>query len=371
MTKKQFKQFLLMGRGESYLLAKDNPNEYKDIILWACTHKIFYDTYNDDYNASYLYQFIKLYDDQNEFYNRIVACYKKTKYGEKFNYLSWLLICFYRDEKKEARELLMDNFLKIYYLIAKNKSDANSLSSFDELATILAYDKKSYLGLEIIIDSLRKHDKNFSIDKYETITKRKYLKIKEDKIVSSKIVTKEEIIDLFNKYQKEKKAIYLQKILYGNYKLDVSKIIDVSEFIFDINEVENDVLYYIFQLFYTIKNNKVKKWARQNINDNNFQALLPIIIRNYKDEDENLILHYLRKYHYSFYNEDDNHLAIETICKQKKIAKSIIYYAYNHCYCSFCRINLFLLMKKRNILLEDMKIAHKYDALEEIKKINL
>ena len=170
MTKKQFKQFLLMGRGESYLLAKDNPNEYKDIILWACTHKIFYDTYNDDYNASYLYQFIKLYD-QNEFYNRIVTCYKKTKYGEKFNYLSWLLICFYQDEKKEARELLMDNFLKIYYLIAKNKSDANSLSSFDELATILAYDKKSYLGLEIIIDSLRKHDKNFSIDKYETITK--------------------------------------------------------------------------------------------------------------------------------------------------------------------------------------------------------
>lgn len=57
MTKAQVKHAFQRGLGRGILAVRENPDRYKEIVLWACGRNLSFDTQCEGTRAWYVYQF--------------------------------------------------------------------------------------------------------------------------------------------------------------------------------------------------------------------------------------------------------------------------------------------------------------------------
>ncbi|MDE6233870.1 MAG: hypothetical protein K2M60_11080 [Lachnospiraceae bacterium] len=133
MTKKDFKYALQRGLGCCVieLQQTDKKEEYKDLVLWACTHDLAYDTQCEGTRSRYLYELIRCYADTEIFLQEIIRQFNQnlTSYdGWDFNRCCELLELFAADGNLNAYQVLETGYKTIYKLLqnVKERDDIGS-----------------------------------------------------------------------------------------------------------------------------------------------------------------------------------------------------------------------------------------------------
>lgn len=151
MTKSEFKSAMLRGLGRCVYAVQQEPEKYRDIVLWACTRDIAYDTQCEGTRCWYVYTMVNAYSDKEPFVAAAVEALKKHKprYGWDMAHLSQLLMFFAEDGHDGARQALEEKYRERLEALLCRSCRPNGvfheLSEFEELGMILAVDRASTL----------------------------------------------------------------------------------------------------------------------------------------------------------------------------------------------------------------------------------
>ena len=151
MTKIEFKEAMLRGLGRCVTAVREEPEKYRDIILWACTRDIAYDTQSEGTRAWYVYTLASCYPDREPFIIAATEALKKyrPKGGWDLAHMSELLMYFADDGIEFARQVVEEKYQEILASLINRKSRPNrvfhELSDLEHLGVVLAEDRASFL----------------------------------------------------------------------------------------------------------------------------------------------------------------------------------------------------------------------------------
>lgn len=123
MTKKEFRQMLLKGRGCCIQAVREAPERYHSEILWACSHEIAFDTQCEGSRAWYVYTMIECYEDKSPFLNALIGALDKSTSRNlwKMQYFAEVLMHFVLDGSGEAEAALWRKYEALYALLRSKK----------------------------------------------------------------------------------------------------------------------------------------------------------------------------------------------------------------------------------------------------------
>ena len=121
MTKKEFKRAMLCGLGRCMqtLDTEEDIEKYREIILWGCTHEIFYDAQCEGTKSKYLYEMVKYYPDVSPFIEAVIDCARQqmAKNSWLFFQCCEFLGFFGADGDKRARQALYALYEELYQIL--------------------------------------------------------------------------------------------------------------------------------------------------------------------------------------------------------------------------------------------------------------
>ena len=153
MTKKEFKQAMLRGLGRCVIAVRQNPEKYRDIVLWACKRDYAYDAQSEGTRSWYTYTMANAYPDQETFINAAAEALKKyrSNCGWDLLHLSELLMFFAQDGSESAQRAVEEKYQEILTAMFTRKRRPNwifhALSDLEQLGLVLAVDSKSFLQI--------------------------------------------------------------------------------------------------------------------------------------------------------------------------------------------------------------------------------
>lgn len=121
MTKKEFKRAMLCGLGRCIqaLDTEKDIEKYRDIILWGCTHEIFYDAQCEGTKSRYLYEMVKHYPEVSPFIEAVIDCARQqmVKNSWLFFQCCEFLGFFGADGDKRSRQALYAIYDELYQIL--------------------------------------------------------------------------------------------------------------------------------------------------------------------------------------------------------------------------------------------------------------
>ncbi len=151
MTKKEFKEAMLRGLGRCVTAVRQEPEKYRDIVLWACKRNFAYDAQSEGTRSWYTYTMANAYPDKETFINTAAEALKKYRPNGSWDllYLSELLTFFAMDGYVSARQALEDKYQEILASMFVRKQRPNrifyELSDLEQLGLVLAVDRTAFL----------------------------------------------------------------------------------------------------------------------------------------------------------------------------------------------------------------------------------
>ena len=153
MTKKEFKEAMLRGLGRCVIAVRQNPEKYRDLVLWACKRNFAYDAQSEGTRSWYTYAMVNAYSDKETFIAAAAEALKKYRPNGSWDllHLSELLMFFAMDGYESARNALEEKYQKILTAMFSLKRRPNrifhELSDLEQLGLVLAVDSKSFLRI--------------------------------------------------------------------------------------------------------------------------------------------------------------------------------------------------------------------------------
>lgn len=147
MTRKEFKAAMLRGLGRCVIAVRQEPEKYRDIVLWACKRNIAYDAQSEGTRAWYIYTMANIYPDKETFINAAAEALKKYRPngGWDLLHLIELLMFFAQDGYESARQAVEEKYQEILAIMFARKRRPNRM--FHELWDL------EHLGLVLTVDS--------------------------------------------------------------------------------------------------------------------------------------------------------------------------------------------------------------------------
>jgi hypothetical protein len=105
-----FEHYLFAGHGRAYMIAKAEPERYRDRILSACKKDFSYDMQSEGSRAFLMYDLISLYDDPTPFIDAA-----KESYIEPVADKDWKQICYLTDllDLFDQRRTIIDKYKQL------------------------------------------------------------------------------------------------------------------------------------------------------------------------------------------------------------------------------------------------------------------
>jgi len=169
MTKKEFKAAMSRGLGRCVYAVRQEPEKYRDIVLWGCRGNIAYDAQSEGTRSWYVYTMANCYPDKETFIGAAAEALRKyrPRGGWDLLHLSELLMFFAMDGYESARLTLENKYQEILagMLARKKRRDGvfHELSDLEQLGLVLAVDSKSFLRVAGDFGRLYR-DKNYLYD---------------------------------------------------------------------------------------------------------------------------------------------------------------------------------------------------------------
>ncbi len=151
MTKKEFKEAMIRGLGRCVMAVRQDPEKYREFVLWACTRNIAYDAQSEGTRAWYVYTMASSYSDRETFIDAVAEALKNYRPGGGWdlNHLSELLMYFAQDGYEFARQAVEDKYGEILSALHGRKCRPNGvfheITNLEELALVLSVDRTSFL----------------------------------------------------------------------------------------------------------------------------------------------------------------------------------------------------------------------------------
>lgn len=123
MTKKDFRQYLLKGRGCCIQAVREDPERYRSEVLWACSHEIAFDAQCEGSRAWYVYTMIECYEDKSPFLNALITALDNSTSRNlwKMQYFAEALMHFALDGSGEAEAALWRKYEALYAFLRNKK----------------------------------------------------------------------------------------------------------------------------------------------------------------------------------------------------------------------------------------------------------
>ena len=123
MRPKQFKEALLRGQGRCIREVRSNPEKYRSMVLWACSHVIAFDPQCEGCRSVFVYELIRCYEDKAPFLQALTESLRKTKSDGRWKtlYLAEVLSYFANDGEEIAKKALWDKYEALYQALLKKK----------------------------------------------------------------------------------------------------------------------------------------------------------------------------------------------------------------------------------------------------------
>ena len=153
MTKKEFKEAMLRGLGRCVIAVRQDPEKYRDLVLWACKRNFAYDAQSEGTRSWYTYTMANAYPDKETFINTAAEALKKYRPNGSWDllHLSEVLMFFAMDGYKSARQALEEKYQEILAAMFALKRRPNrifhELSDLEQLGLTLAVDRTSFLRI--------------------------------------------------------------------------------------------------------------------------------------------------------------------------------------------------------------------------------
>ena len=146
MTKKEFKAAMLRGLGRCVKAVQQEPEKYRDIVLWACKRNIAYDAQSEGTRSWYVYTMANAYPDKETFIAAAAEALKKyhPRGGWDLLFLSEFLQFFAMDGYESAKLAVEEKYQEILNSMFAQKRRRYPV--FHELADI------EQLGLVLTVD---------------------------------------------------------------------------------------------------------------------------------------------------------------------------------------------------------------------------
>ncbi len=153
MTKKEFKEAMLRGLGRCVIAVRQEPEKYRDLVLWACKRSFAYDAQSEGTRSWYTYTMANAYPDKETFINTAAEALKKYRPNGSWDllHLSEILMFFAMDGYESARKALEEKYQEVLTGMFARKRRPNrvfhELSDLEQLGLVLAVDSKSFLRI--------------------------------------------------------------------------------------------------------------------------------------------------------------------------------------------------------------------------------
>lgn len=425
-----FKKYMERGLGRTFYILENSEdiNIYKEIILYGCLNNISYNLVFEGTRAYYVFCLMSYFDDTEFFENRIFNKYDINLDNNTFKHLSDLLVLLYKDNKnKLAKELLEKSYSKLITKVSFNEDElikldyiciclkqagglkrvkkiildidkfnphlisSNDLGWFfnvvlDRYKNISDYIKENCTNIKLEdINSYSHKEINEKKDKEEQQTADKLLKeIKDEKVKYffpygfarfADNLEKQKLVDY---YFKEKDIDVKKKLLSTISKGDFPITFDIlaQEFNQACDELKESIL----DVIVSLNDIRIKDYGYSLLeNENYFYSGIEMISKYYEADDYNNFVKYVKKVNIS-YEDDRWHHIFFAICElfyesKKILPNELLYFIYENTLCSYCRERYVRLLRKRNLLtnqiIDECKDDCNYDIRKYVKRIKV
>ena len=154
MTTAQFHNALLQGRGTCWLAVRQDPERYREEVLWACRELVAFDTQCEGSRAWMIYELVCLYPDRTPFVEAaceaLIACPSDGSWH--VSSLAELVELFSQDGDQNAWKALMKKYRQLYHRMRHvGPPDDNCYwaerDDFERLAVIFAWNREYFLDI--------------------------------------------------------------------------------------------------------------------------------------------------------------------------------------------------------------------------------
>ncbi len=153
MTKKEFKEAMLRGLGRCVIAVRQEPEKYRDLVMWACKRNFAYDAQCEGTRSWYTYTLVNAYPDKETFIATAADALRKYRpnTGWDLLHLSEILMYFAMDGYERARQALEEKYQEVLATMVARKRRPNrifcELSDLEQLGLVLAVDRTSFLRI--------------------------------------------------------------------------------------------------------------------------------------------------------------------------------------------------------------------------------
>ena len=160
MTKNEVKQAIQRGLGRGYLAVRNDPDRYRDLVLWACGRNLAFDTQCEGTRAWYDYQLILCYSDHAEFRDHVIDRFqrKQPDGGWDYAHFSELLAYFAEDGDVAAENALWEKYRELLAALHSfrraSRRMRNTIDCFEYLCIALSWREENYSGIAADVGDL-------------------------------------------------------------------------------------------------------------------------------------------------------------------------------------------------------------------------
>lgn len=153
MTKKEWKAAMLRGLGRGLAAVEQEPEKYRETVLWACRRNIAYDAQCEGTRSWYVYAMVNAYADKEPFIHAAAEALKKYRpnIGWDLLHLSELLMFLAEDGYDSAKLALEEKYQELLSGMYARKRRPSRLfpqrDDLEQMGLVLAVDTPSFLRI--------------------------------------------------------------------------------------------------------------------------------------------------------------------------------------------------------------------------------
>ena len=412
-----FKQNMLRGLGKCHIdiLKSSNKEIFREDILYGALNPISYDVYFEGTKCWYIYDLILGMRDNNYFENKIIEKLEKIKVLniKVFNHLTDLLDQFAYDGSTRAKNVLEEqyqlllskkrfshddyeklcNLIKIFNDLYGNKKIDKVLDdiyrykgnhkSFD--VTNLWFIQSMVFNLDdVFINKIKAYFPEFDFDYNKNNFPIRLENVSMDDIRNADIKDfslcvrcldkkyHKELLDYLLEINDKEKSIIIVKNLKISNKLFNEKL---DQLLILVKKYDLQYEAYFLDFLARHKSKKLRSLAYKLIDNPTFKEHgIDLLIVNHSKEYTEYLYRYFKSASFNF-NGHKSHEYVSNIIKyfnsggKDERIKSLLLYYYENNYCSYCRKEIIDIMKRFNLLTDEIITEMKYDCNYDIRKM--
>ena len=160
MTKNEVKQAIQRGLGRGYLAVRNDPDRYRDLVLWACGRNLAFDTQCEGTRAWYDYQLILCYSDRAAFRDHVIERFqrKQPDGGWDYSHFSELLSYFAEDGDGAAEAALWEKYKELLAALHSFRRSSrrmrNTQECFETICVALSWKEENYSRISLDVGGL-------------------------------------------------------------------------------------------------------------------------------------------------------------------------------------------------------------------------